>query len=48
MASICLETSFISALVTDRRDVASLYRREVSREWWNTQADRYDLFVGAG
>jgi predicted nucleic acid-binding protein len=47
MAGVYLETSFVSALVTNRRDVASLYRREVSREWWATQANRHALFVGA-
>jgi hypothetical protein len=47
MASIYLETSFISALVTDRTDVASAYRREVSREWWDMQAPRHSLFISA-
>ena len=47
MASIYLETSFVSALVTDRKDVASLYRREVNCEWWAIQAGQYDLFGAA-
>jgi hypothetical protein len=44
---VYLETSFISACVTTRTDVRSLYRRDVSREWWNTQASRHQLFVSA-
>lgn len=42
-----LETSFVSACVTDRTDAASLYRREVSREWWASQSARHDLFLSA-
>ena len=37
----------MSACVTDRTDAASLYRREVSREWWATQSSRHDMFVSA-
>ena len=44
---VYLETSFISACVTDRTDAASVYRRDTSREWWSTQARRYDLFISA-
>ena len=44
---VYLETSFLSACVTDRTDPASVYRRELSREWWSVQARRYDLFISA-
>jgi hypothetical protein len=47
MASVYLETSLISACVTTRRDPASIYRRETSREWWETQAHRHSLFLSA-
>ncbi len=47
MARVYLETSFVSACVTDRADAASVYRRDVSREWWETQCTRHDLFVSA-
>ncbi len=46
-ADVYLETSFVSACVSDRTDAKSVYRRETSLEWWNTQARRYDLFVSA-
>lgn len=45
MPSVYLETSIISAIVTTRTDHASQYRREVSFEWWNTQAARHQLFI---
>ncbi len=47
MALVYLETSFISACVTTRGDVRSAYRREVSSEWWRTQAPRHSLFISA-
>src|SRR5205085_6318242 len=47
MARVYLETSFISACVTNRTDVASLYRKQVSNEWWETQRSRHELFVSA-
>lgn len=47
MASVYLETSFISACVTDRADTASLYRRETGLDWWATQRDRHSVFVSA-
>lgn len=45
MASVYLETSFISACVTDRTDTASLYRRQHSLEWWDAPRFRHDLFI---
>jgi predicted nucleic acid-binding protein len=47
MASVYLETSFISACVTNRTDTASLYRRETSQEWWESQSSKYELFLSA-
>ncbi len=47
MAKVYLETSFVSACVTDRTDAARVYRREASREWWEAQGARHDLFVSA-
>lgn len=47
MARVYLETSFIGACVTDRTDTASLYHRQVSCEWWDTQRSAHDLFVSA-
>jgi hypothetical protein len=47
MASVYLETSFISACVTNRTDAASVYRRQTSREWWQTQSSRHELFISA-
>src|SRR5437773_101951 len=47
MPSVYLDTSFVSACVTTRTDTASLYRRDVSREWWASQGPRYERFVSA-
>jgi hypothetical protein len=47
VALVYLETSFVSACVTTRTDVRSLYRRDISREWWHTQASRHQLFLSA-
>jgi len=47
MARVYLETSLVSALVTDRTDPASLYRRDLSRDWWQLQRQRHELFVSA-
>jgi hypothetical protein len=45
MAKVYLETSFISACVTTRNDVGSVYRRQTSIEWWNTQRQLHNLFL---
>ena len=45
MARVYLETSFVSACVTDRKDAGSVYRREKSLEWWALQAQRYEICV---
>ncbi len=45
MARVYLETSYVSACVTDRDDTASAYRRQVSTGWWNKQRGKHELFV---
>lgn len=47
MARVYLETSFVSALVTNRTDVTSLYRRAISREWWASESVRHEMYVSA-
>lgn len=47
MAQVYLETSFISACVTNRTDPASVYPRQISQEWWNTPARLHALFTSA-
>ena len=41
MAAVYLETSLVSACVTDRTDPASLYRREASMDWWQSQRHKH-------
>ncbi|MCY2954071.1 MAG: type II toxin-antitoxin system VapC family toxin [Planctomycetota bacterium] len=45
MPRVYLETSFVSACVSNRTDAASIYRREASRDWWQAQGPRHELFV---
>jgi len=45
MARVYLETSFVSACVTQRKDVGSLYRQEASLRWWREQGPVNELFV---
>jgi len=47
VATVYLETSYVSACVTDRSDPASIYRKTLSREWWTTQAKLHELFISA-
>jgi hypothetical protein len=47
MARVYLETSFVSACVSDRKDPGSIHRRERSLEWWAFQAQRHDLFTSS-
>ena len=47
MPRVYLETSFVSACVTSRQDLASRYRNEESLEWWRAQSRRHALFVSA-
>ena len=43
MTRVYLETSFFSACVSDRADPASIYRRERSQAWWDTQRRSHAL-----
>ncbi len=45
MARVYLETSFVSACVTDRTDAASIYRREASTDWWHSQQRLHEVFI---
>ena len=45
VAKVYLETSFISACVTTRDDVASAYRREASLAWWDWRPRRYEVCI---
>ena len=45
MARVYLETSFVSACVTDRIDAGSVYRKQASLEWWQGQRFRHGLHV---
>jgi len=45
MGRVYLETSFVSACVTERKDVGSAYRREASLRWWTEQGPQNELFV---
>lgn len=47
MADVYLETSFVSACVSTRTDAGSVYRRDVSLRWWETQRGDHALFVSA-
>ncbi|MCW5775077.1 MAG: hypothetical protein KIS87_01350 [Phycisphaeraceae bacterium] len=47
MPSVYVETSFVSACVSDRNDAGSVYRRDTSLEWWRCHARRYDLATSA-
>ncbi|MBU6413746.1 MAG: hypothetical protein KGS45_09740 [Planctomycetes bacterium] len=45
MARVYLETTVLSAIVTDRLDLASLYRRESSRKWMQEVGPEHELFT---
>lgn len=45
MARVYVETSFASFCVTARDDAASIYRRQVSEDWWDSQRSKHVLFV---
>ncbi len=42
-SSVYVETTVFSALVSEREDVASIYRRDTTRQWWSLQARLYEL-----
>jgi hypothetical protein len=45
VARVHLETSFFSACVSTRTSAKSVAWRETSRDWWQSQAHRHELFV---
>ncbi|MFQ5501091.1 MAG: hypothetical protein ACE5EQ_02195 [Phycisphaerae bacterium] len=45
MERVYLETSYVSATVTDRSDTASAYRRQLSTLWWREQRANFTLFI---
>lgn len=47
MSTVYLETSYLSACVTDRADAASIYRRQSSMEWWRLFRSPYELVSSA-
>ena len=47
MARVYLETSFLSACVSDRTDPRSVVRRDESRRWWVQQRLLHRLFISA-
>jgi hypothetical protein len=47
MARVYLETSFLSACVSDRTDAKSVFRRDESRRWWVQQRRLHALYVSA-
>jgi len=47
MAAVYLDTSFVSACVTDRSDPKSIYRRDTSLEWMRAFAPHHDLYISA-
>lgn len=45
MARVYLETSYVSACVSKRDDVQSLYRKEASLQWWQTERSRHEVVL---
>jgi hypothetical protein len=46
MPTVYIETSIVSYLTArPSRDVVTLARQELTREWWNTRRHRHDLFT---
>lgn len=45
MARVYLETSFVSACVTTRTTLRSVYEREASLYWWNNEASAHEVYV---
>lgn len=41
--AVYVETTVFSALVSQREDAASVYRCDVTRQWWGQQARYYEL-----
>jgi hypothetical protein len=40
---VYVETTVFSAFVSEREDAASVYRHDVTRQWWALQSQLYDL-----
>lgn len=47
MATVYLETSFISACVSNRTDAASVYRCDLSLKWWQMQRQSHTLLTSS-
>ena len=47
VARVYLESSFFSACVSTRTDPKTAGWRVSSKEWWDTQASRHELFISA-
>lgn len=45
MARVYLETSYVSACVTKRIDVRSLYRKDASLRWWRLERPRHEVLL---
>lgn len=45
MARVYLETSFVSACVSDRSDVRSLYRQDASLRWWRLERPKHEVLI---
>jgi len=41
--TVYVETTIPSALFSERDDAASVYRRGLTRQWWDQQAQAYEL-----
>jgi predicted nucleic acid-binding protein len=41
--TVYVETTVFSALVSEREDSASIYRRDMTCQWWALQAHHYEL-----
>ncbi len=47
MSKVYLDTSFVSACVTERDDPSSVYRRVTSLAWWSSQRRFHEILVSA-
>lgn len=45
MARVYIETSFVSACVSTRTDVASAYQREASLAWWQSERQHHEVLI---
>ena len=43
MKTVYVETTIPNAYASHRDDAASVYRRDVTRQWWAEQAELYEL-----